>query len=360
MAFVLAVLQAIDSPILRSSATLDSQRPLPIDIPSLGNPTLILHPVLIMSQPTNPLPHYRRSNNPPPLQLTERDVRMLEHIYALRLLDREQLQRLEFTVGGASACKRRLTLLFHNGYVDRRYAPRTVPYGSPRSAYCLDRRGAELLAARRGLRVDELDWRRDDAVREVFFLSHTLATNDVYVALAGACASLGYGFEWLSERALRRELSGQLVRVGGAADLPAPIPDAHVTLVAPDGTYGFAVELDRGSVEEKRIRQKVHAYGAWLGSGAYGRRFPDAALRVLFMVAAEGQSEARLARLVRWCEAERGASLFWFAEHRRLIESDILRDAIWRVAGGDGLHALLPGGNRGVTIHPPRPLLTIR
>ena len=100
-----------------------------------------------------PRPARVRSKNPPPFQLTERDIRMLERLYLLRLLDQQQLQRLEFTTGGASACKRRLTLLFHGGYVDRRYAPRTVPYGAPRAAYCLDRRGAELVAAHRGVRT---------------------------------------------------------------------------------------------------------------------------------------------------------------------------------------------------------------
>jgi hypothetical protein len=319
----------------------------------------MIHAVVMTPPRAARLPRYRRSASPPPFQLTGRDVRMLEHLYALRLLDREQLQRLEFSAGGASACKRRLTLLFHNGFVDRRYAPRAVPYGAPRSAYCLDRRGADLIAARRGVRIDDLDWRRDDTVREVFFLSHTLATNDVYIAFAIACDAALHELEWLSERDLRRELSGKLVSAAGAADLPAPIPDAHASIDTPDVTFGFAVELDRGSVEEKRIRQKVHAYGAWLGSGDYARRFPAAALRVLFVVDAAQLSQARLARLLSWCEAERGASLFWFTEHSRLLQSDILRDVIWRVAGRGGLHALLPGG-AGVTIQSPRPLPTIR
>ena len=312
-----------------------------------------------MSQ-TNPLPRYKRSKNPPPLQLTQRDIRLLEHIYRLRLLDRLQLQRLEFTPAGTSAAKRRLTLLYHHGLVDRRYAPRTVPYGSPRSAYCLDRRGAEVLAARRGVGVDELDWRRDEAAREAFFLSHTLATNDVYVGLGAACSASGYGLDWLSERTLRRELSGKRVRAGDGADLLAPIPDGHATVEVSGEAYGFAVELDRGSVEEKRIRQKIHSYGAWVGSGAYGRLFPNVALRVLFVVEAEQRSAARLARLVRWCEVERGASLFWFTEHGRLAGSDILRDPIWRVAGGDGLHALIPDGGAGVATISRRPLPVIR
>jgi hypothetical protein len=301
------------------------------------------------------LPRYRRSTSPPSFQLTERDVRMLEHLYLLRLLEREQLQRLEFSPGGTSACKRRLTLLFHNGYVGRRFALRAVPYGAPRCAYRLDRHGAELVAARRGVPLDDLDWRRDDALRDVVFLAHTLATNDVFVAFTAACAAGGPRFEWLPERVLRRELSGRIVSAPGAGERLAPIPDAHILLEGPDATYGFAVELDRGGVEEKRIRQKVHAYGAWLGAGAYARRFPEAALRVLFVVAAGAQSPARLERLVRWCEDEGGGSLFWFTEHARLAGCNVLRDPIWRMAGSGGLHRLLAGDERRVAIRILRP-----
>jgi hypothetical protein len=306
------------------------------------------------------LPRYHRSKNPPPFQLTERDIRMLEHLYLLRLLDQQQLQRLEFTTGGASACKRRLTLLFHGGYVDRRYAPRTVPYGAPRAAYCLDRRGAELVAAHRGVRVEELDWRRDDAVREALFLVHSVMTNDVFVAFRSACTRRAYGLEWQSERILRRELAGKHVSLPGGDQRLAPIPDAHAVVGVQGADFGFAVELDRGTVEEKRVREKVHAYGAWVRSGEYRRLFPGPALRVLFVVAAEPRSTERLERLVRWCEAEHAGSLFWFAEHDRLAGHDIVSEPMWRVAGSRVLHALFEPGDTEITVRTSRQLPTIR
>ncbi len=289
------------------------------------------------------LPRYKRSASPPNFRLTDRDLRVLLHLHDLRLLDRQQIQQLEFTPAGASSCKRRLTLLYHHGYVDRRYASINAPFGAARSAYCLDRPGVEALAAHLGKDVRDLDWRRDDMQRDALFLAHLLDTNDVYIALRAACTA-SMALDWLSERALRRELTGvKLPRGARPADGDlVPIPDAYATLTSMSGqTYAFAIELDRGTVEEKRVRQKIIAYGEWVGSGAYVSHLPPPPPRVLFIVAAGTNSPARVERLVRWCEAEGGRSLFWFAEHASVVASDILHDPLWTVAGGSVPQRLL-------------------
>lgn len=281
------------------------------------------------------LPRYQRAKSPPNFRLTDRDLRVLHHLHDLRLLAREQIQSLEFTPAGTSSCKRRLTLLYHHGYVDRRYASINAPFGAARSAYCLDRIGAEALAAHLSKDVRDLDWRRDDMQRDALFLAHLLDTNDIYISLRDACAA-STPIHWFSERALRRELTGMKLPLGARpadGDL-VPIPDAYATVTLTSETYAFAIELDRGTVEEKRIRQKVVAYGEWVGSGAYATHLPSPAPRVLFIVAAGTNSPARVERLVRWCEMEGGRSLFWFAEHADVVSADILRDPLWIVAGG--------------------------
>lgn len=301
------------------------------------------------------LPRYRRARHPPPFRLTDRDLRILHHLHDLRLLDRAQIQRLEFTPAGTSACKRRLTLLFHHAYVDRRYAANNAPFGASRSAYCLDRTGAETLAEHLGKDLRDLDWRADDARRDGLFLEHLLDTNDVFIAMRDACAG-SMALDWISERALRRELTG--VKLSGGlqvdgADL-VPIPDAHVLLKGRDA-YAFAVELDRGAVEERRVRRKMVAYGEWLNSGAWSAHLPGPTPRVLFVVAAGTTSDARMQRLVRWCEAEGGRSLFWFAEHGDVVRCDVLREPIWTVAGDSVPQPLL--GAVPVTITPALPRL---
>ena len=301
------------------------------------------------------LPRYRRAKNPPAFRLTDRDVRILRYLYDLRLLDRGQIQRLEFTPAGTSACKRRLTLLFHHGYVDRRYAANNAPFGASRSAYCLDRIGAETLAARLGSQLRDLDWRADDARRDALFLDHLLDTNDMYISLRLACGA-SMTLDWLSERTLRRGLTGIKLASGvqvDGADL-VPIPDAHAVITGAE-QYAFAIELDKGTVEERRLRRKFVAYGEWLSSGAWSPHLPGPVPRVLFVVAAGAASASRLERLVRWCEAEGGRSLFWFAEHEDVVRSDVLRDAIWAVAGDNIRQRLLAVAP--ITIAPTLPRL---
>lgn len=301
------------------------------------------------------LPRYSRAKNPPAFRLTDRDVRILQYLHDLRLLDREQIQRLEFTPAGTSACKRRLTLLFHHGYVDRRYAANNAPFGASRSAYCLDRTGAETLAARVGKDVRDLGWRADDARRDALFLDHLLDTNDVYISLRLACGA-SMTIDWLSERALRRNLTGVKLPSGlevDGADL-VPIPDAHAVVNGADA-YAFAIELDKSTVEERRVRRKFVAYGEWFSSGAWSAHLPGPLPRVLFVVAAGATSASRLERLVRWCEADGGRSLFWFAQHDAVVRNDILRDAIWAVAGDAVPQRLI--AHAPITITPALPRL---
>ena len=106
------------------------------------------------------LPRYKRANLPPPMFLTDRDEQLIEWVYRLRFPTQEQLQALLFRPSTASSCKRRLTLLYHNRYLDRRLIPLRSAFGANRAVYCLDRRGAELLGFRRKSGQARLNWRR--------------------------------------------------------------------------------------------------------------------------------------------------------------------------------------------------------
>jgi len=75
----------------------------------------------------------------------------------------------------------------------------------------------------------------------------------------------------------------------------------------------------------------------------------------MFVVAAGATSASRLERLVRWCEADGGRSLFWFSQHEDVVRNDILRDAIWTVAGDTVLQRLL--ARAPITITPALPRL---
>jgi hypothetical protein len=291
---------------------------------------------------TGRLPRSRRAPNPPPFTLTDRDAQVVRHVHEHRFLTREQIQRLAFTPTTTSSCKKRLTMLYHHAYLDRLYVPVTLPYGAPRAVYCLGRRGAELLASERSGGRGEVEWRRQDNDRDIVFLAHTLAVNDVRIAVINACRERAWPMVWTDERELRSTLFGdRIADPGTPGQAFAVIPDGHFTVDVDGVRYAFALELDRGTVEELRLRQKARLLGAWLQSGAYARRFHLDTLRVLFVVAAGASTASRLERLRRWTEAEGGRSLFWFAEQDRVLAGDVLFDSLWQVAGRSGRYALL-------------------
>lgn len=287
------------------------------------------------------LPRYRRAEQPPAMQLTARDEEILSWVYELRFATQEQVQQLLFTPHTASSCKRRLTLLYHNAYLDRRLIPLRSRFGANRAAYCLDRRGAELLAFREktGARVA---WRPRDNDRELYFLEHTLSTNQVRICATIAARHLASDLVWTDERSLKSRTMRDLVAdPKHAGERLAVVPDGYFQLTVDGSMSRFALELDRGTVEEKPFKAKVRALGEWKVTGAYRRRFGTDSLRVLFVVAPTDRDPRRLQRIKAWTEAEGGQSLFWFGDLTSLTPESIFRGNVWQVAGRSGSFTLL-------------------
>lgn len=262
------------------------------------------------------------------MRLTERDVRTLELVHRFRLLTREQIQRLEFSTLSTTVCKRRLTALYHHGLLGRIGLSLHNAYGATRAVYFVDKLGARVLDTVAGLEGIE-PYRRDSGSSELF-LQHTLDVADVRIAFTLACQSR-YRLEWWNERMCRRSRVGPLLSATGPA--VRGVPDAYF-IIHHGATDGFALELDRGTVPERRMRTRFLSYGNWVKSGAYQRDVPCPSLRVLVVVAGPAAT-SRLSRLKRWCEDEGGRSLFWFADRGALEDADALHDAIWQVAGAD-------------------------
>ena len=275
------------------------------------------------------------------MQLTARDEHIVRWVYELRFATQEQLQLLLFTPSTTSSCKRRLTLLYHNGYLDRRLIPLRSRFGANRAAYCVDRRGAELLAflAKTGTPIA---WRPRDNDRELYFLEHTLASNQVRICATLAARALGLDLVWTDERTLKSRTMRDLIKDPKHPDARlAVIPDGYFQLAAGETPLGFAVELDRSTVEEKPFKAKVRALGEWKVTGAYRRRFGTDSLRVLFVVASTARDPHRLRRIKAWTEAEGGGNLFWFSDLASLRPESIFHGTVWQVAGRGGSFALL-------------------
>ena len=288
------------------------------------------------------LPRYKRAVSPPPMQLTARDVRILTAASDMRFLTREQIQELLFSPSTASYCKRRLALLYHNAYLDRIYVPALNSFGSTKAIYTLAPKGASVVARDRKVDERELDWRARHNDRELYFMRHTLAINDFRIALTLAAQEPGLAVSWTDERALkRREMKDYVDDPKHQGRQLVVVPDGYFTIDHGGHNRGFAVEIDRATVEEKPFKQKVRAYGEWKVSGTYERRYGTKSLRVLWVVADVSRDSTRLERIKRWTEAENGRSLFWFAMLDELTPESVLDGEVWRKAGSEVPYALL-------------------
>ena len=123
------------------------------------------------------LPRYRKAKTPPPMRLTDRDRRIIEAVYQLRFLTRDQIKRLEFEEGSMTACQRRLSLLSHNGYLSAVHKPIPTGFGSSKRIYCLSKKGVTLISHLYGEKeARQIKWSEKQNRVEHFFIEHTLDT----------------------------------------------------------------------------------------------------------------------------------------------------------------------------------------
>jgi hypothetical protein len=84
-----------------------------------------------------------------------------------------------------SQTRLRLTKLYHNGYLDRVYRP-TVK-GSGEAIYCLDKKGADIIAAELDIDRGQIFWQGRKKTLSQNSLEHALRVNDFRVAMSVAC-----------------------------------------------------------------------------------------------------------------------------------------------------------------------------
>lgn len=214
-------------------------------------------------------------------------------------LTARQLTRLLYAPSSQTYAQARLKRLVDHAVLQRIFLPRPTRTGSAPLAYTLARKGLHALVEWGG--AGERRYRPAE-VRETsyLYLAHTLALNDVLIALELLCRR----DPRVELAALRheRELKCQPVRIslpGGATT--SVIPDAWVDLRLL-GRYQecYAIELDRGTTEQRAWRRKVAALIAY-ASGPYQERFGTASLTIA-VVATSGKG--RRDQLIRWTEAE--------------------------------------------------------
>ncbi|TFE31037.1 hypothetical protein E0F15_11190 [Frankia sp. B2] len=182
-------------------------------------------------------------------RLTPRDRWLLAMLHEHQVLTRRQVTRLCFD--GDRQTRMRLATLHQLGVLDRVH-PNYSLVAAPLH-YILGTAGAAILAAERGITVQDLGYRRDrlHALAHGVRLAHLIATNSLFAAWVHASRARPEGsglVAWWSERRAA-DTWGRIVR-----------PDGYGVWV--DGTrrLDVMVEVDRGTEPLSRVLAKLPAY----------------------------------------------------------------------------------------------------
>lgn len=270
-------------------------------------------------------------NNPRPMRLTERDIRILEAIHAFDgMLGAFQIQRMFFKSWRTT--RERLSKLYQNGYINR--PDRMQRAAITQMIYWLSEKGVAIVAGLQGKELTEFKWRREPKWSMV---EHDLSLNDFRLTVMAACSNT-HGLE-LEEWRPQSEF--------WAYPDSVEYYDEHhkktTRKVRPDGycvirqfndadgqwyRYRLLCELDMATEDNFRVsREKVLPGVAYLNSGSYEQRFGAKSGRWLFVTT----GERRMMNMKRQTEAAAGrdASLFAFTVLRYVQPETVLTEPIW-------------------------------
>lgn len=284
----------------------------------------------------------RLQENLPPLEITKRDLSILELVRDYRFLNTEQIQAL---VGGSRHnVTERLSRLFHHAYLDRPSHQRELRAEGYRvMIYALAPKGARFLACASGhLAPVPRHLGEDNKTAKRFYLAHTLMVSQFRACLTLACREhpdVALASWRVPETRLARVMVERL-RV-------AVIPDAHFVLERSDGQGAhFFLEADRGTMTRARFLRKLQAY--WrLRSGGFNATIPGA-FRVLTVTQSRTRTENLRTTAVDADPKHQGSHMFYFTTEGAydLQHPDTVLEHIWRTPADPELHSLLEGRSR--------------
>lgn len=291
----------------------------------------IIRQHLLMNKPTR-RKRNERDSRAPAMIVTERDKQIIQMVYHCRVLRQNQIHSLFFGASKA-ASQRRLALLYHHGFLTRAFLTVRASYMFSPALYLLDKRGAELLRSEYG--YDDITWTPKSNEVGQPFLEHTIAINDVRIAITLACqTSSAYSLsEWRGEAEMKASFDRVTIPTPtGKMENVSLIPDSFFVVQTPKGKAPFFLEVDRGTETTGRFQSKIHAYQAYVQSGGYEKRYGYKSLRVLTTV----PSLKRLAGLQEVTEMAGGKERYWFALQAEMLPHHVLATPIWHIAGRIG------------------------
>ena len=306
-------------------------------------------------------PRRKRSGNPPPFQLTDRDLDILQAVARHRFLHSGHVRQL--IVGSEKNIANRLKGLFEHAYLDRpdcQYDFYRTGGGSSLAVYALGDKGARVLANHERFACGPgVSWAHKNRKVGRPFLEHTLAVADFAVALSVAVAASPV-VDLTDGDALLARLPATTRDAAKPFRLSVPITfrSSRYTIgLEPDYVFSlgfpsrgrrayFLVEIDRGTMPVERsditqssILRKFLAYGAAWRAKRHTQTFGWRNFRVLVVTGNAERAQNMRAVLQRHTGGQ-GAQLFWFADRSSLIAHNTLEHAWFDGEGNE--RRLLP------------------
>lgn len=283
------------------------------------------------------LPSRRRADNPPGMTLTARDVAILQTIYAYDgILSVDQIHRWYFPgAGNKRNAQRRLSLLFHNGYIQR--PQQNEQYRVPEPIVWLDKKGAQEVALQLDIPYRDLKWRNKPRWRNI---AHDVLLNECrHMMTVAASAHEGFRIrDWYGQNALQSAFQNKVryIDVTGQERSKLVWPDGFVYLDHADGLGGlpFLIELDNATESNVRFaREKVSPNLHLMLTEMYQRTVGVKTGRVLVIMA--GEKEERYHNIRQQVTDAGGAFFFLFTRYEWLNEDNILSGTVWQLPHRD-------------------------
>ena len=299
--------------------------------------------IVVMVDNKRRLPSRKRSNNPPAMRLTERDVDILLTIHAYDgMLSVDQVHRWFFPgEGNKRNAQRRLSLLFHNTYIRR--PQQNEQYLTPEPIVWLDKKGAQVVALKLGTeyRDPEFKWRNSPRWRNI---AHDILLNEFrYMTTRSAEKHLRFSLrEWRGQNKLQRLFQEPIAYRDMQSKERKKLvwPDGFFYLEHSDDQGGLPllVELDNATESNVRFaREKVSPNLHLMLTETYREEFEVKTGRVLAVMIG---SQERYDNIRKHVTNAGGAMYFLFTRYEWLTDDNILSGDVWQLPHNDDLFSL--------------------
>lgn len=284
---------------------------------------------------------FERSVMPPPMQLTQRDLRLLAFVGQSRFRSSAHLALLD--AGSEQKVLRRLRALFDHGYLDRpkQQLATLLAEGPRKMVYALAPKGARALREYGSYLNGAGDFTEKNKRAGSIFIEHTLAIADFMTSLELSCRA-HTDVELIREpdiiasapekTRLAREPLRWVVRAPEARnELWSVVPDGLFALSFADCTAAyFLLEIDRGTIpivrnshDHRSISRKLEIYFQGWRAHRHVEQLGVKQLRVLF-VTESAERVRNMLSAVDQVTGGKGSNFFLFIDRPTLAAADPL------------------------------------